>query len=250
MVDLQEFFEQNKRIIIPVGVVIGGLALYSVLRRKPTPPPPPPGPGGEQPPAPPSVFTVVLDPGHGGKDPGAVYRFGTIFGTQECLEKVYTLWIANLAASQLERRGIRVVQTRKSDVTVSLDERVKAARNANANVFVSIHLDSVPERTYYQSCSENHVVGLYSSINPRSAESRRLVELIAPKVADTRGVTYSIRSQKVYVLDYSPCPAALIEIGFICNQWFIEKLTWSYAYREAIAKAIADGIIEFLGTPY
>lgn len=236
-IEIQEFFEHNKRIIVPIGIAVGGLALYSIIRRRPGVPPP----GGELPPSP-SAFTVVIDPGHGGNDPGAVHV--------NDIEKQWTLKIANLVATFLTRRGIKVVQTRTSDINVSLEERVKITANANANAFVSIHLDSVPEQTYYKWCSQNHVVGLYSELNPKGNEGMRLATSIASKVASARGVNYSIRDQRIYVLDHSPCPAALIEIGFICNYWFMWKLFWSYAYRELIAKAIADGIIEFLGTPY
>ncbi|RYD48731.1 MAG: N-acetylmuramoyl-L-alanine amidase, partial [Verrucomicrobiaceae bacterium] len=79
--------------------------------------------------------TVVLDPGHGGKDPGATNPLGT--------EARYNLRIAGLVKQQLETKGFKVVMTRNSDVYLSLQERVDLANNVRENaIFISIHFNS------------------------------------------------------------------------------------------------------------
>lgn len=88
------------------------------------------------------VFTVVLDPGHGGKDPGAV---GHKVAGKQILEKDATLGIALKIRDHLKRhKGIRVVMTRDTDVFLTLSERTRKANDAKGDLFVSIHCNSLP----------------------------------------------------------------------------------------------------------
>jgi N-acetylmuramoyl-L-alanine amidase len=82
---------------------------------------------------------VMLDPGHGGHDPGAI-------GAQGTFEKDVTLDVAREVARQMviRNRGLKVILTREKDVFLGLDERVRAAREAEADLFISIHADSAP----------------------------------------------------------------------------------------------------------
>ena len=96
------------------------------------------------------VRTIVLDPGHGGHDPGALGPVGLS-------EKTVTLDVALRLARRLKSRGYNVVLTRRQDVSVSLQQRVEDARDHEADLFVSIHVNSVPVdtlafiETYYYS---------------------------------------------------------------------------------------------------
>jgi N-acetylmuramoyl-L-alanine amidase len=97
--------------------------------------------------------TVVLDPGHGGNDPGAI-------GVGWLREKDVTLRLARSLKPKLEARGFSVVMTRNGDRTLSLEERTAIAENARGDVFVSLHANAAPRRglhgieTYYPD--ENH----------------------------------------------------------------------------------------------
>ena len=84
--------------------------------------------------------TVIIDPGHGGADPGAVNALGS--------EKDYTLAVARILSKALEGEGFKVVMTRDADLTLSNTERVKIANREGANaIFISIHFKSKPDGT-------------------------------------------------------------------------------------------------------
>jgi N-acetylmuramoyl-L-alanine amidase len=87
--------------------------------------------------------TVIIDPGHGGKDPGAVNSLGT--------EANYNLKIAKLLQDNLRKRGFKVVMTRSTDVFLTLQERVKLANLYRDAIFISIHFNSVGSRARSQA---------------------------------------------------------------------------------------------------
>jgi N-acetylmuramoyl-L-alanine amidase len=87
------------------------------------------------------VFTVVIDAGHGGKDPGAIGKLGD----QDVMEKVATLQVARKIRDELSKhKGIKVVMTRDKDVFLELGERTKVANDAKGELFVSLHCNSLP----------------------------------------------------------------------------------------------------------
>ena len=86
------------------------------------------------------MFTVVVDAGHGGKDPG---NTGNGY-----IEKDIALKISLMLGRELEKNGVNVVYTRKTDVFVDLFERANIANNSNAQLFLSIHCDSHTSQAY------------------------------------------------------------------------------------------------------
>ena len=170
----------------------------------------------------------MIDPGHGGRDPGAVGN-----GLQE---KEINLFISRRLQSTLEQRGYRVALTRNRDAEVDLQPRVDIAERANATIFVSIHANAIslsrPEvnglETYYFSSGRNLARAIHSSVL-RSTDLR------------DRGV----RQARFYVLRNTSMPAVLVETGFITGREDSNRFR-SNAAREQIADAIAQGIIDYL----
>ena len=213
------------------------------------------------------VKTIVLDAGHGGVDPGALTADGFA-------EKVVTLDVAQRVAGKLRGGLFRVVMTRSSDETVSLRERTRRAREAQGDVLVSIHVNSIPRpdrrgiETYYLGPTDDPAIRQLASaensssgysladfrgllegvyVGVRQAESRRLAESVhgelvsslrkvAPQVGD-RGV----KSAPFVVLIASEMPGILAEVSSVSHAEEA-RLLRDEAFREAIADALARGV--------
>ncbi|MEM9218930.1 MAG: DUF3747 domain-containing protein [Cyanobacteria bacterium P01_F01_bin.150] len=174
---------------------------------------------------------IVIDPGHGGRDPGAV-------GRDNIYEKDIVFDISKQVASLLEAQGMTVVMTRTQDVTVDLEPRVQTAEYYDANVFVSIHANAIslsrPEvngsETYYYASSEGYA--LANSIQQR---------LIQDVGMNDRGV----RQARFYVIRRTSMPAALVEVGFVTGEIDAPLLQMS-SVRTDMAEAIATGILDYV----
>jgi N-acetylmuramoyl-L-alanine amidase len=170
--------------------------------------------------------TVVLDPGHGGYDPGGVPG-------QRYSEKAAALDIAMRVRAGLIARGHRVVMTRTADVFVGLSDRVSISkRTSGSPVFVSIHLNSAPNKdasgveTYY-----------YSS------KSSRLARAIHQRVLGAAGSPdRGVRRARFYVLRYNPRPSVLLELGFLTNATEGARISRSSKHRQKLADAVVSGI--------
>jgi N-acetylmuramoyl-L-alanine amidase len=219
---------------------------------------------------------VVIDPGHGGEQEGAVSPRGE-------REKDLALQISRRLAARLRRAGARVVLTRTADVSVPLAARAAVANAIRADLFVSIHLNSMPTaearrvsrgvETYFLSADatdasatavaarENadrlagepeidpddpvaailndleHAEALRSSSRLAQAVHGRLVSSVG---AEDRGV----KQAPFFVLAGARMPAVLVEVGFISNAAEAEQLG-SRAHQDRIAAAIADGVAAF-----
>ncbi len=174
--------------------------------------------------------TVVIDPGHGGKDPGATSYHGYY-------EKTVNLSIARKVASYLENRGVRVIMTRNSDTFIELNERADIANRAGADLFVSIHADA------HQSRSQNG----YTIYVARSASwsSKKIGIAIEQSMGQTGLSSKGIRNADFRVLVRTACPAVLIECGYLTNPSEAALLDDS-DFQDRIARSIADGIIASL----
>ncbi|MGB3200143.1 MAG: N-acetylmuramoyl-L-alanine amidase [Nodosilinea sp.] len=173
---------------------------------------------------------VMLDPGHGGVDPGAV----GIGGLQE---KGVVLAVAQHTAAALQAQGIAVQMTRQSDQTVDLQPRVDRAEAVRSTVFVSIHANAVnmqsPEvsglETYYYSDAGEVLA---------TALQRQVLSTLA---MNDRGV----RQARFFVLRHTSMPAALIEIGFVTGAIDAPKLR-DPRWQAQMGQAIAQGILNYL----
>jgi N-acetylmuramoyl-L-alanine amidase len=203
----------------------------------PTAIPVPPAPNTPSQPMNPSNVTgnprgrvlVVIDPGHGGKDPGAVGLGG--------LREVDVILPISLEVSQLlKQQGVEVMLTRNADYFVSLQGRTAMANRARANVFVSIHANAVGGGRSNVNGMETFYTG-----NRELAEAIHRSILRNVTVANDRGV----KNSRFYVLRTSRMPAALVEVGFVTGTIDNARLR-DPAYRSQMARAIAQGILDYI----
>ncbi len=218
---------------------------------------------------------VVVDPGHGGADPGTISEDGI-------REKDLALQISLRLAHALERGGVRVRLTREGDYFLPLPERTRIANRAGADLFVSIHLNSSPNadttgiEAYYLNNTtdratirlarmENDVGNAYGTpAGPnlnyilsdlrqeyKATESSALARMInAQAVAelrssfgDTRGL--GAKQGPFYVLVGAHMPAVLVECGFLSNLREAHRLTLP-EYQQELAEGIAGAVIHHL----
>lgn len=168
--------------------------------------------------------TVVIDPGHGGKDKGAFHG-----GVRESR---LTLATAQRLEKLLKRKGLRTVMTRRSDVFVSLGSRVALANRYRSVVFVSIHFNACLDKRY------KGVETFYGG-----AASVKLARAIQTRMASrlkTRNRGVKIRAYKV--LRQTRCPAVLVECGFLSNAAERGRCSTAW-YQQTAAQAICDGIL-------
>ncbi|KUK40795.1 MAG: N-acetylmuramoyl-L-alanine amidase, partial [Clostridia bacterium 62_21] len=181
---------------------------------------------------------IVLDPGHGGSDPGAIGRAGI-------REKDVNLAVALECARLLREQGFEVVLTRDADYDLDLYERTEIANGEEATVFVSIHSNSNPDpskqgvSTYYYAPADDPVLG------PQAEQRRQLAECIQDAlVAATGRPDLGLYQAKFAVLRTSAMPSVLVEIAFLSNPEE-ENLLGQEWFQKQAAKAIAQGIISY-----
>jgi len=197
--------------------------------------------------------TVVLDPGHGGKDPGTVGKGGG-------KEKTLVLDIARRVRAHLAAAGVRVVMTRNKDRFWTLKDRSYLAARGGGDVFVSIHINSASSRTAkgletyvtpvenYPPTSDARLNRKYpAKINNRFNHSNTVLgsQIQRALIGITRATDRGLKHARFVVLRNSSMPAALVECGFISNPKEEKKLT-SPSYRETLAQGIAQGILNYL----
>jgi N-acetylmuramoyl-L-alanine amidase len=175
--------------------------------------------------------TIMLDPGHGGSDPGAP---GVIPGVWEA---PLNLQICQALAEELRRLGYDVLLTRTKDRFTSLGARTDYANGVLPYLFVSVHCNSI-ENPAFQ--------GLMTFCHPASLQGSRLAQAIHEEVLGATGaVDKSVRTAKFFVLRETVMPSALVECGFVTNADECRKLT-TPAYQRQLAQGIARGIDRYI----
>ena len=219
-----------------------------------------------------SIRTVVIDAGHGGKDPGAL-------GPGDIKEKDIVLDIAKRLAVQLREEKINVVMTRDTDIFHSLEKRSEIANNAKADFFVSIHANAAEARSangfeafYLSNDYDDHGKAVQMRENAaikyeenaeyvkskdlnatlwdmifcenriESIEMANSISSSLQKRLELR--TRYIRGANFYVLKGAYMPAVLLEVGYLSNATEAKRLNNPY-YRQMLAEAIAAGIIDY-----
>ncbi len=216
---------------------------------------------------------IVLDPGHGGDDPGAI-------GPRGLQEKQVTLEIAKRVKRVLEKEmpGVKVYMTRDHDQTLNLSKRTEIANNLEADLFISIHANAAPNKhamgieTYYLNISnERYAIRLAARENAMSETEISNLEFILADLAMKSNVSDSIRLGQVvqssmfskvrerwddardlglkhalfYVLMGVRMPAILIETSFISNKEE-EKRLKSDVYQHALAEGVVKGVKRYM----
>lgn len=197
---------------------------------------------------------VVLDAGHGGHDQGAN-------SPRQVEEKRVTLYLARMVRDILRRQGVRVRLTRERDRYLSLDERCALAERWDADLFISIHMNAATSRE--ADGIETHIlppagcpVTANSKVEARDRISyagnrfdianMRLGYALQRRMLKTAGAgDRGVRRSRFYVIRNVPCPAALVEGGFLSNPAEEQKIIQK-AYRDKLAQGIAEGILNYL----
>ncbi len=220
------------------------------------------------------IKTIVIDPGHGGKDPGAIGRGGL-------REKDVALDIAlRLEKLMKANCNCRVLLTRSADVFIPLEERTAFANTNDADLFISIHANSNKKRnvsgveTYFlspaRSKEEGYVAAQENMMNQESDdedtndlafilydmqstdkinESSRMAAMVQQALVKGlkprhRPHDHGVKQAMFYVLHGARMPSVLVETSFISNA-NEEKLLRSATYRQEIAEGIADGVADY-----
>lgn len=183
--------------------------------------------------------TVVVDAGHGGKDPGAIGTYKQGGNRIRLLEKTVNLHISGEVAKLLERRGVKVVMTRDDDTFIPLDKRVSTADNVGADLLLSLHADAAINKSAH---GFTVYVGKKPSGKSLSA-ARKIARRLAATGAHSRGVKRHERN--IRVITAPKGPSVLVEVGFLSNARDVVKLD-RRQYRLDLARAIADGVMDFL----
>jgi len=224
-------------------------------------------------------FTVVIDPGHGGKDPGAIGKRGK----EKNINLSVALKLGNLIRENC--KDVNIVYTRQKDVFVALDRRAQIANNAKADLFISIHTNSVAKGRTVRG-TETYTLGLhrtddnlevakkensviliesdyeqrYAGFNPNSSESYIIFEFLQDKNME-KSVQLATQIQKQFkttakridkgvhqagflVLRETTMPGVLVELGYISNP-DEERYLLTEAGTSALAKSIYQAFLSY-----
>ncbi len=203
--------------------------------------------------------TIVIDPGHGGRDKGGRGPEGTF-------EKKVTLALARMIASELEN-DYRVVLTRTGDYQLNITERTSAANHSKADLFISIHtggsmLHTVNGRSIFYYEKPKHLADdakkdTYSSLqnsiatpwhtlqNRYQPSSRKLAEIMKKHLEENTKTPIKIQGAPVLILEGADMPAILLEAGYLTNSTQERELNNKQTLYN-LAKKISSGINEFL----
>ncbi|WP_445241235.1 N-acetylmuramoyl-L-alanine amidase family protein [Microcoleus vaginatus] len=172
---------------------------------------------------------VAIDPGHGGRDPGAV-------GIQGIQEKEIVLDISFQVARLLEQQGVQVVMTRTDDSEIDLEPRVSLAERVNATLFVSIHANAI-------NMSRPDISGIETYYFNNGQDLARVIH--ASILEGTGATDRRVRQARFYVLRKTSMPSVLLEVGFVTGAEDAARLS-DPAYRSQMAASIARGILVYL----
>ncbi|MEX2606321.1 MAG: N-acetylmuramoyl-L-alanine amidase [Kiritimatiellia bacterium] len=196
---------------------------------------------------------VVLDAGHGGTDSGALSSAGL-------REKAVALDITRRVRAELLSRGYKVLLTRHDDTFLELEERTRRAHNWKADVFVSIHANSgdgaargtetfVLSLPGHRSTNQSPQSAVPSDVHPGNAYNQANMNLgfsLHHSLVTKAGLNdRGLRRARFAVLKDAPCPAALVEVGFLSNAEEAQNLSKT-AHRVRLAHSIANGIDLYL----
>ena len=186
-------------------------------------------------------WTVVIDPGHGGADPGAVNEGAT--------EAEHVLTISNLLREELRVSGARVCQTRTEDEYLSLADRAAFANRNDGDILVSIHLNS------FLDPDVNYTMTMWGSgrADRRLAEAvLRPLETHLPETPEGEETTINASRLAQFtseLLREAEMPAIIVEGTFLSNRWEVEALEDGQWRHRQIASAVHEGIVAYSQRP-
>lgn len=221
---------------------------------------------------------VVLDPGHGGKDPGAIGR------SYKTHEKNITLSMGKELKKQLEAKGFQVYMTRSTDIFIPLRQRVRIARNYHADLFISIHADSTYNRnaqglsiyTLSETASDKEAAALaerenkadiidgmdFSDNSPeindvlislsqndsRNKSSKFAAYVVGEMRKQVKVQNNTHRFAGFAVLKAPDIPSVLVELGYLSN-YTEERYLRDANYRKKLAVSISKAVVSYFADP-
>ena len=214
------------------------------------------------------VKTIIIDPGHGGKDPGSI-------SNSWIQEKMIVLELSSMLRDLLVERGYQVRLTRDTDIYLPLQDRTEFSEMQGADLFVSLHANASPNleasgiETYYLALASDESAqttaarenvdtgygikeldGLMAQIlkESKSVESRRLAQIVQKElILTTKAKNRGVKHAPFVVLIGTKVPAILVEVGFLSHSGEAEQLT-NAVYQRTIAQAIANGIERYVSS--
>ena len=216
-----------------------------------------------------TVKTIMIDAGHGGKDPGAMGNGIT--------EKRVTLTLAALLADRLKKQGFTVLFTRQNDSFVALDQRAVLANNKKADLFISLHVNASKDNktngleTYFldlaRTSSAATVAARENAVSVKNISDLQFILtdlMLTTKLQESQDLAATIhghmfarlrkagfsmsdngvRSAPFYVLMGARMPAVLVEIGYLSNDGDAQRIK-NQKYLERLADGIAQGVAEY-----
>jgi len=220
------------------------------------------------------VETIVIDPGHGGRDPGAI-------GPSGITEKEITLDVAKRLKQLIEKRmACKVILTRYKDVFLPLEERTAIANTSEADLFISVHVNAHKRRTVsgvetfclnfassedakitaarenqtsLKKVSDLQVILTDLLLTSKLDESTDLARLIQDSLVSGLSSRFGrvndlgVKEAPFYVLIGAQMPSILVEIGFVSNPSEEKRLRAS-AYRDQVAQHILNGVQQYIDT--
>ena len=181
---------------------------------------------------------IVIDPGHGGKDPGTM--------SEEVYEKDINLAVSKALEIELSKVGATVILTRDDDYDLAkpnarwrkksdFDNRINLINNSNADIYLSIHLNYLTDASYYGP-----------QVFYDFEENERLAQVIQETLNESLKTTREIKiiPNETYMYDKLTIPGVLIECGFLSNEEEKKKLT-TEEYQQKIASLLKDAIINY-----
>lgn len=186
-----------------------------------------------------SIRTVMLDPGHGGRDHGAIGKNGT-------REKNLNLALALAVGKKLAEKGFKVIYTRENDKSVPLGSRGSNAASSGADLFVSIHHNASPSNPAASGVETYALLPKAAAPIPETVKSSVYLAYLVQKEQAAMNGSFGrgVKFANFRVLRDSAVPAILIEAGFVSNP--AEELRCaSQEYQQMLALAIVRAIVQF-----
>ena len=172
------------------------------------------------------MILVVIDPGHGGQDPGAV--------ASDLKEKDLNLEISVELTSLVQHNRIPALLIRGEDLFLSLEQRCEMANNLKAGLFLSVHCNASQNQS---------AAGIEVFHAPDSGSGKKFARALHQELSKLGRVDRGVKPAEYYVLKHTHMPACLVECGFITNR---EEAAWMKSHISELAQALARGISEFV----
>lgn len=217
-----------------------------------------------------TVKTIMLDPGHGGKDPGAV--------ANGMREKDINLRFAKILGRKLSTKGFKVYYTRTRDVFIPLEQRTAMANVKKADLFISVHCNANRSRrvngleTYSLNLAKSkdavRIAARENAVDPRSISDLQFILtdlMVNSKIKESRDLARDVqvntlsrvrkkwkvrnkgtREAPFYVLMGAKMPSVLVELGYLTNKTESRRLR-SDSYLDYLARGIVEGVVAYKG---